>query len=68
MFAKFSFRGRIWAQFLALFFEGIFLFLFANVSNDYQWYHALAALILFSLCVQMAEGTSYGMVTRAEQQ
>merc|ERR1712100_409037 len=41
---------------------GIFLFVFANVSNEYQWYHALAALVLFSLCVQMAEGTSYGMV------
>merc|ERR1711896_103884 len=38
------------------------LFVFANVSNEYQWYHALAALILFSLCVQMAEGTSYGIV------
>merc|ERR1711981_471777 len=62
LFAKFAFRGRIWAQFLALFGEGIFLFVFANVSNDYQWYHALAALILFSLCVQMAEGTSYGIV------
>merc|ERR1711970_218724 len=62
LFAKFSFRGRIWAQFLALFGEGIFLFVFANVSNDYQWYHALAALVCFSLCVQMAEGTIYGMV------
>merc|ERR1711998_82247 len=62
LFARFGFRGRIWAQFLALFGEGIFLFVFANVSNDYQWYHALAALVLFSLCVQMAEGTSYGMV------
>merc|ERR1719160_1042270 len=29
LFAKFSFRGRIWAQFLALFFEGVFLFVFA---------------------------------------
>merc|ERR1712036_111417 len=38
LYAKYSFRGRIWAQFLALFGEGIFLF------------------------VQMAEGTSYGMV------
>ena len=26
------------------------------VSNEYQWYHALSALVLFSLCVQMAEG------------
>merc|ERR1712139_602597 len=61
-YAKFAFRGRIWAQFLALFGEGIFLFLFACVDNSLQWYHALAALILFSLCVQMAEGTSYGIV------
>merc|ERR1719238_2467711 len=45
LFARFSFRGRIWAQFLALFGEGIFLFVFANVSNEYQWYHALAALV-----------------------
>merc|ERR1712036_90837 len=44
LFAKYAFRGRIWAQFLALFFEGVFLFVFV------------------SLCVQMAEGTSYGLV------
>ena len=62
MFAKFAFRGRIWAQFLALLGEGLFLFVFACVSNEYEWYHALAALILFSLCVQAAEGTSYGIV------
>jgi NNP family nitrate/nitrite transporter-like MFS transporter len=62
LFAKFDFRGRLWAQFLALFGEGFFLFVFACVSNEYQWYHALAALICFSLCVQMAEGTSYGIV------
>jgi NNP family nitrate/nitrite transporter-like MFS transporter len=62
MFAKFAFRGRIWAQFLALLGEGLFLFVFACVSNEYQWYHALAALICFSLCVQAAEGTSYGIV------
>merc|ERR1712230_322736 len=62
MYARFAFRGRIWAQFLALFGEGIFLFVFACVSNEYQWYHALAALVCFSLCVQMAEGTSYGIV------
>ena len=56
MFAKFGFRGRLWAHFLSLFFEGIFLFIFGCVSNEYQWYHALSALVLFSLCVQMAEG------------
>jgi NNP family nitrate/nitrite transporter-like MFS transporter len=62
MYSKFDFRGRRWAQFLAVFGEGLFLFIFGCVSNDYQWYHALAALICFSLCVQMAEGTSYGIV------
>merc|ERR1712167_183455 len=62
MFARFAFRGRLWAQVLALFGEGVFLFIFGCVSNDYQWYHALAALVMFSLCVQSAEGTSYGIV------
>merc|ERR1711981_944713 len=62
MFARYAFPGRLWAQFLSLFFEGCFLFVFACVSNDYQWYHALMALVCFSLFVQMAEGTSYGIV------
>jgi len=62
MFARFGFRGRLWAHFFSLFFEGIFLFVFGCVSNDYQWYHALMALVCFSLFVQMAEGTSYGIV------
>jgi len=62
MFRKFGFRGRIWAQFLALFFEAIFLFAFGNVNNDNPWYVALFVLICFSTFVQMAEGTSYGIV------
>jgi nitrate/nitrite transporter NarK len=51
-----GFRGRIWAQFLALFFEAIFLFAFGNVDNSQPWYVALAVLVCFSLFVQMAEG------------
>jgi len=62
MFASFGFRGRLWAHFLSLFFEGIFLFIFGCVSNEYEWYHALMALVCFSVFVQMAEGTSYGIV------
>ena len=58
MFKFFGFRGRIWAQFLALFFEAIFLFAFGNVDNSQPWYVALAVLVCFSLFVQMAEGTS----------
>merc|ERR1712007_190064 len=50
------------AQFLSLFFEAIFLFGFGCVSNDNEWYTALCVLICFSIFVQMAEGTSYGIV------
>merc|ERR1719261_1608868 len=62
MFAKFGFPGRIWAQFIAEFFEAIFLFAFGSIDNQQPWYVALMVLICFSLFVQMAEGTSYGIV------
>merc|ERR1719454_1708475 len=62
LFSKFGFPGRIWAQFLALFFEAIFLFAFGCVNNEQEWYTALCVLICFSIFVQMAEGTSYGIV------
>ncbi|CAE6948895.1 NRT2.5 [Symbiodinium sp. CCMP2592] len=66
-FKYFGFRGRIWAQFLALFFEAIFLFSFGKVDNSQPWYVALAVLVCFSLFVQMAEGTSYGIVPFMKQ-
>jgi NNP family nitrate/nitrite transporter-like MFS transporter len=62
MFAKFGFPGRLWMQFLALFFEAIFLFAFGCVTNEQPWGVALGVLIFFSTFVQMAEGTSYGVV------
>jgi len=62
LFAKFKFPGRLWAQFIALFVEGLMLFAFSNVDNSQPWYVALIVLIFFSLFVQMAEGTSYGIV------
>jgi len=62
LFAKFGFPGRLWAQFLSLFFEAIFLFAFGCVNNEQPWGVALAVLIFFSTFVQMAEGTSYGVV------
>merc|ERR1712005_52929 len=65
MFASFGFRGRLWAHFLSLFFEGIFLFIFGCVSNEYQWSHALMALVCFSLFVQMAEGNEPKMLTNS---
>jgi NNP family nitrate/nitrite transporter-like MFS transporter len=62
MYSHWGFRGRLWAQFLALFGEGLFLFAFGCVSNEYHWSVALATIVPFSVCVQVAEGTSYGMV------
>jgi len=62
LFAKIGFRGRIWAQFLSLFFEAVFLFAFGCVNNEQEWYVALMVLICFSIFVQMSEGTSYGIV------
>jgi len=62
LFRAYGFRGRIWAQFLALFFEGVFLFAFGSITNEHKWSTALLVLVCFSILVQMAEGTSYGMV------
>jgi NNP family nitrate/nitrite transporter-like MFS transporter len=62
MYSRFGFRGRLWAQFLALLGEGLFLFAFGCVSNEYHWSYALATIVPFSVCVQVAEGTSYGLV------
>jgi len=62
LFARFGFPGRIWAQFLCLFFEGIFLLGFGSVDNTQHWGVALVVLLGFSTFVQMTEGTSYGIV------
>ena len=62
LFSKFNFPGRLWAQFIALFGEGLMLFAFANIDSSQPWYVALIVLIFFSLFVQAAEGTSYGIV------
>merc|ERR1712083_6853 len=50
------------AQFVVLLFEAIFLLGFAFVDDSQPWYVALIVVVMFSLCVQMAEGTSYGIV------
>merc|ERR1719440_1649608 len=62
LFARFKFSGRLWAHFISLFFESVFLLAFGCVDNDKPWYVALMVLICFSLFVQMSEGTSYGIV------
>merc|ERR1719440_1220080 len=62
LFARFKFSGRLWAHFISLFFESVFLLAFGCVDNEKPWYVALMVLICFSLFVQMSEGTSYGIV------
>merc|ERR1719265_2474861 len=55
LFKRFGFPGRIWAQFLCLFFEGIFLLGFGSVDSSQPWIVALMVLLCFSVFVQMAE-------------
>ena len=52
-------RGRFFAQWSALVWEGAFLFLFTFMNSLGA---AIPILILFSVGVQMSEGTSYGIV------
>jgi hypothetical protein len=62
MFARFGFRGRLWAQFLALLLQGLFFWEFSQVTKEHQWYHLVGTIVPFSICVNLAEGTSYGIV------
>eukprot|EP00752_Nemacystus_decipiens_P012572 g11133.t1 len=52
-------RGRFFAQWSALLWEGCFLFLFTYMNTLGA---AIPILICFSVGVQMSEGTSYGIV------
>merc|ERR1712070_1302661 len=55
--------GRLWAHFISLAGQAIFLFLFGMVTKDNGgWPVALAMLIIFAIFLNMAEGTSYGIV------
>lgn len=55
-------QGRLWAHFISLFGQAIFLFVFGSVTSEMGWAPALVALIIFAIFVNMAEGTSYGIV------
>jgi len=60
---RWQMTGRLWAHFLSLFGQAIFLFLFGCIDKDTGgWPAALAMLIVFAIFVNMAEGTSYGIV------
>lgn len=57
--ARCGMRGRIWVQTILLIGEGVLVLVFAN-SNKLGG--AIVIMIFFSLFVQAAEGSSYGIV------
>ncbi|KAG7360258.1 nitrite extrusion protein 1 NarK [Nitzschia inconspicua] len=57
--AKWGMPGRLWAQTILLAFEGAFVLVFANTKSLAG---AILVMVLFSVFVQAAEGTSFGIV------
>lgn len=57
--AKAGMRGRIAVHTLFLLLEGVLVIVFANTGSLGV---AILVMVFFSLCVQAAEGTSYGIV------
>jgi len=57
--AKMGMRGRLWMQTIFLLGEGVFVLIFAQTTTLAT---AIVVMILFSMCVQAAEGTSFGIV------
>ena len=60
LYRKMGFRGRHWAQMICLFGISVMCMIFSSVRNNIPL--AITCLIGFSMCVQAAEGTTYGMV------
>jgi NNP family nitrate/nitrite transporter-like MFS transporter len=52
-------RGRLWAQTICLLAEGVLVLVFAQTNSLGG---AITVMVFFSLFVQAAEGTSYGIV------
>merc|ERR550532_729831 len=61
--ARFQMQGRLWCHFISLFGQAVFLFGFGCIDNSNGgWPLALTMLVIFAIFVNMAEGTSYGIV------
>jgi len=54
--------GRLWAHFISLFGQAVFLFGFGCVTSDMGWGVALVVLIINATFTNMAEGTAYAIV------
>ncbi|MBA1148789.1 NarK family nitrate/nitrite MFS transporter [Ectothiorhodospiraceae bacterium WFHF3C12] len=60
LFARSSgLRGRVWWLFIALIGEGLLMMLFSQMTALYL---AVAAMVVFSVFVMMAEGATFGLV------
>jgi len=57
--AKMGMRGRLWAQTIFLLGEAVLVIVFAQTTTLAT---AIVVMLFFSLCVQAAEGTSFGIV------
>lgn len=57
--ARLKMRGRILVQMGLLILEGVFIFIFAEMKNLAA---SIVLLTIFSICVQGAEGSTYGIV------
>lgn len=56
---RYGMKGRLWIHTIFLVAEGALVLLFATTNSLGM---SILVLVLFSLCVQAAEGTSYGIV------
>jgi len=57
--AKAGMKGRLWVHTIFLLLEGIFVLIFVRTGTLAA---SIVVLVFFSVCVQAAEGTSYGIV------
>merc|ERR1711979_114920 len=60
--ARWAMCGRLWAHFISLFGEAVFPGVFGLMTKDLGAGLAVVVLAIFSMFVNMAEGTSYGIV------
>lgn len=56
---RWGMRGRLWAQTILLLMEGAMVLVFANTTTLAG---AIVVMVVFSLFVQAAEGSTYGIV------
>ena len=59
MNGRFGMRGRIWMQGIVLIIEGLTMFAFANTES---FGFSIGVMMLFSVFVKMAEGTTFAIV------